>query len=57
MIFTKPIVSLIAIGFKGEALDIAIKFTRVTFPMIIFIGIRGILTGFYELMMSLPFRR
>src|SRR5690606_7825869 len=26
MIFTKPIVSLIAIGFKGEALDIAIKF-------------------------------
>ena len=46
MIFTKPIVSLIAIGFKGEALDIAIKFTRVTFPMIIFIGIRGILTGF-----------
>src|SRR5690554_2060025 len=30
MIFTKPIVSVIAMGFKGEVLDLAVKFTRIT---------------------------
>ena len=48
MIFTRPVVSLIAMGFKGEALDIAVKFTRVTFPMIIFIGMCRIFTGFLQ---------
>ena len=38
MVFTRPIVSLIAMGFKGEVLELAVGFTRITFPMIIFIG-------------------
>ena len=48
MIFTKPIVSVIAMGFKGEVLDLAIKFTRITFPMIIFIGLCRIFIGFLQ---------
>ena len=46
MIFTGCF--LIAMGFKGETLDMAIKFTRVTFPMIIFIGMFRIFAGFLQ---------
>ncbi len=48
MIFTRPIVSIIAMGFKGEVLDMAVKFTRLTFPMIIFIGLCSINKGFLQ---------
>ena len=48
MIFTKPIVSLIAMGFKGEVLNLAVNFTRITFPMVIFIGLCRIFAGFLQ---------
>ena len=48
MIFTKPIVSLIAMGFKGEVLNLAVNFTRITFPMVIFIGLCRIFAGFSQ---------
>jgi putative peptidoglycan lipid II flippase len=49
IIFTKPVVSIIAIGFTNEALDLAIRLTRIIFPMIVFIGISQIFTGFLQL--------
>jgi putative peptidoglycan lipid II flippase len=48
MIFTKPVVSVIAMGFKDEALKLAVSFTRITFPMIIFIGASHIFMGFLQ---------
>lgn len=48
MVFTRPIVSLIAMGFKGEVLELAVSFTRITFPMIIFIGICRIFISFLQ---------
>ena len=48
MIFTKPIVSIIAMGFKGETLELAVKLTRITFPMIVFIGASHVFTGFLQ---------
>jgi putative peptidoglycan lipid II flippase len=48
MVFTHPIVSLIAMGFKGEVLELAVSFTRITFPMIIFIGMSQIFIGFLQ---------
>ncbi len=48
MVFTRPIVSLIAMGFKGEVLKLAISFTRITFPMIIFIGMCQVFMSFLQ---------
>lgn len=48
MVFTRPIVSLIAMGFKGEVLELAVGFTRITFPMIIFIGMCQIFISFLQ---------
>ncbi|NLO89845.1 MAG: murein biosynthesis integral membrane protein MurJ [Clostridia bacterium] len=48
IIFAKPIVSIIAMGFKGEALDLAVRFTKITFPMVIFIGLCNIFTSFLQ---------
>ena len=35
-VFTKPIVKLFAIGFEGERLRLAIEFTRISIPLILF---------------------
>lgn len=48
IVFARPIVLLIARGFKGEVLDLAVNFTRITFPMIIFIGICRVFIGFLQ---------
>ena len=48
IIFSKQIVSLIAGGFNEETLELAIKLTRIMFPMIICIGISSILTGYLQ---------
>nr|PZN09007.1 MAG: murein biosynthesis integral membrane protein MurJ [Caldicoprobacter oshimai] len=48
MVFARPIVSLIARGFEGEALEMATAFTRITFPMIVFIGICQVFIGYLQ---------
>lgn len=48
MVLTRPIVSLIAMGFKGEVLELAVSFTRITFPMIVFIGICQVFIGYLQ---------
>ena len=48
VIFARPIVSFIAMGFKGEALKLAVGFTRLAFPMVIFIGLSNIFQGFLQ---------
>lgn len=44
----RPIVSLIAIGFDPETLDLAVKFSRITFPMVIFIGLTYVFIGYLQ---------
>lgn len=46
--FTEPIVKLFAIGYKGEQLLLTIKFTRILFISIIFIGSTYIIKSFLE---------
>lgn len=48
MIFTKQFVLLFAVGFKGQTLDLAVKFTRILFIGIIFIGLNYILTSYLQ---------
>ncbi|MCF6095702.1 hypothetical protein L1766_01570 [Thermovorax subterraneus] len=48
VIFARPIVSFIARGFEGEVLKRAVGFTRIAFPMVIFIGLSNILQGFLQ---------
>ncbi len=48
MVLTRPIVSLIAMGFKGEVLKLATAFTRITFPMVVFIGICQVFIGYLQ---------
>ncbi len=48
MIFTRPVVSFIAMGFDSDTLDLSVRFTRIIFPMILFIGAAYIFTGFLQ---------
>lgn len=48
ILLTRPIVSLIAMGFDDSTLDLAIGFTKVTFPMMIFIGLTYVFVGFLQ---------
>lgn len=48
MFLTRPIVSLIAMGFEGDVLDVAVSFTRITFPMVVFIGICQVFIGYLQ---------
>ncbi|SHM92629.1 putative peptidoglycan lipid II flippase [Caldanaerovirga acetigignens] len=48
LIFTRPIVSFIAMGFEGETLRLAVSFTRIAFPMVLFIGLSNIFQGFLQ---------
>lgn len=46
--FAKPIVSFIAVGFDKDTLDLAIHFSMILFPMIIFIGATKIFSGYLQ---------
>lgn len=48
ILLAQPIVSLIARGFEGKVLEQAIAFTRITFPMIVFIGICQVFIGYLQ---------
>lgn len=48
LIFTEPLLKVFAIGFKGETLAIALKFTRILIVSIIFIGIGNVLTSYLQ---------
>lgn len=48
LIFTDEIVRLFAIGFKGEILEITVKFTRILMISIIFLSISNIMTSYLQ---------
>lgn len=48
MVFTKFFVKIFAMGFEGQTLELAISFTRVLFPSIIFMGMSSVLIGFLQ---------
>lgn len=47
-IFARQLVGIVAIGFEGETLDLAIKFTRILIFGIIFVGISNIITSYLQ---------
>jgi putative peptidoglycan lipid II flippase len=49
VIFAKPLVSIFASGFSGEALQIAVRFTRISLFAIYFTGLIGIYSGYLRL--------
>ncbi len=49
MIFTKQVVSIFAMGFSGEKLQLAICFTRILFISVFMIGINDILKGYLQI--------
>ncbi|CEP47852.1 virulence factor MviN [[Clostridium] sordellii] len=49
LIFTEPIVKIFAIGFKGEALSITVKFTKIMIFGILFIGLTNIFRTFLNI--------
>lgn len=48
LVFTRSIVSFIAMGFNADTLDMAVEFTSILFPMIMFIGAAYIFTGYLQ---------
>ncbi len=48
-LFTEQLVKLFAKGFKGETLDLAVQFTRISLVGIYFTGIRFIFGGFLQI--------
>ncbi len=48
-IFTEPLVKIFAIGFKGETLELAIRFTRISILGIYFTALLHIYNGFLRL--------
>ncbi|MDU4862341.1 MAG: murein biosynthesis integral membrane protein MurJ [Terrisporobacter othiniensis] len=49
LVFSKQIVNLFAIGFKGETLEVATKFTRVTIIGIVFTGLSYVMTAYLHI--------
>ena len=49
LIFTKPLVQMLASGFTGEALELAVNFTRISIFAIYFTGLIGIFGGYLQL--------
>lgn len=49
LIFTKSLVKVIAFGFEGETLQLAVKFTRVLLLATLFIGIGYITTSYLQI--------
>ncbi|MDN5301097.1 MAG: putative peptidoglycan lipid flippase [Thermoanaerobacteraceae bacterium] len=47
-IFARPLVKLVAMGFEGKTLEMAVNFTRVTMFICISLGLTNILTGFLQ---------
>lgn len=48
VIFARPLVKAVAMGFEGDTLEAAVSFTRVTMLICIFLGLSNILTGFLQ---------
>lgn len=48
MFFSRSLVSLFAIGFKGETFELAVTFTKILLPGIILIGINYVLSAFLQ---------
>lgn len=46
LIFTKPLLKLFAMGFEGETLDIALKFTKVLIIGVVFTGLTYLMTSY-----------
>lgn len=49
LIFTEPIVKIFAMGFKDEALNITVKFTKIMIFGILFIGLTNIFRAFLNI--------
>ncbi|WP_162991229.1 murein biosynthesis integral membrane protein MurJ [Biomaibacter acetigenes] len=47
-IFARPLVKLVAMGFEGNTLEMAVNFTRITMFICISLGLTNILTGFLQ---------
>jgi len=45
MIFTRPLVKVIAIGFKGESTELTVTLTRILFPSVAFLMLAGLANG------------
>lgn len=52
LVFTKPIVKAFALGFTGETLELAVKFTRITMFQVYFMGLVIIFSGFLQIKKS-----
>ncbi|WP_200855529.1 lipid II flippase MurJ, partial [Klebsiella pneumoniae] len=48
-VFTEQIVNVFAMGYKGEALQVAINFTRITILGIVFTGISYVMTSYLQI--------
>lgn len=48
-IFTEPLVKIFAMGFEGEALKVAINFTRITIIGIVFTGLSYVMTAYLQI--------
>ena len=48
-IFTEQIVKMFAVGYEGEALNVAINFTRITILGIIFTGLSYVMTSYLQI--------
>lgn len=49
LLFTEPIVKLFASGFKGETLELAVKFTKISLFGIYFTGFLSVFSGYLQL--------
>ena len=48
-VFTKQIVNVFAVGYEGEALQVAINFTRITILGIVFTGLSYVMTSYLQI--------
>lgn len=48
-IFTKQIVNVFAVGYEGQALEVAINFTRITILGIVFTGLSYVMTSYLQI--------
>lgn len=48
-VFTEQIVNVFAMGYKGEALQVAINFTRITILGIVFTGLSYVMTSYLQI--------
>lgn len=48
-VFTEQIVKMFAVGYEGEALTVAINFTRITILGIVFTGLSYVMTSYLQI--------